>query len=162
VSPATCTTSWHSLSAIALKADLAAKLADRDPAAATVEIHEVQTLARATLGDMRAVVSGYRQGADRERAARCAPLPAAGIAAHLPATTDDVPERNRNCSAGALREAVTNVIRHAGASNCWVTLAPARITIEDDGVGPPSRPADGPTGTGLHDSLNARRTRAAG
>jgi len=141
----------HSLSAISLKADLAAKLADRDPAAAVTEIHEVQTLARATLGDMRAVVSGYRQvRIASELASLRTLLPAAGITAHLPTTTDDVPERNRELFGWALREAVTNVIRHAGATNCWVTLSPARITIEDDGVGPAPRPADEPTGTGLH------------
>ena len=141
----------HSLSAISLKADLAAKLADRDPAAAVAEIHEVQTLARATLGDMRAVVSGYRQvRIASELASLRTLLPAAGITAHLPLTTDDVPERNRELFGWALREAVTNVIRHAGATNCWVMLSPGRIAIEDDGVGPASRPADEPAGTGLH------------
>ena len=152
----------HSLSAISLKADLAAKLADRDPAAAVTEIHEVQTLARATLGDMRAVVSGYRQvRIASELASLRTLLPAAGITAHLPTTTDDVPERNRELFGWALREAVTNVIRHAGATNCWVTLSPARITIEDDGVGPAPRPADEPTGTGLH-GLAERATDAGG
>lgn len=141
----------HSLSAISLKADLAAKLADRDPAAAVAEIHEVQTLARATLGDMRAVVSGYRQvRIASELASLRTLLPAAGITAHLPMTTDDVPERNRELFGWALREAVTNVIRHAGATNCWVMLSPGRIAIEDDGVGPTPRPADEPAGTGLH------------
>ena len=75
----------HSLSAIALKADLAAKLADRDPQAAAAEIHEVQTLARATLSDMRAVVSGYRQvRIASELASLRTLLPAAGITPHLP------------------------------------------------------------------------------
>jgi len=141
----------HSLSAIALKADLAAKLADRDPAAAAAEIHEVQTLARAALGDMRAVVSGYRQvRIASELASLRTLLPAAGITAHLPTATDDVPERNRELFGWALREAVTNVIRHAGATNCWVTLTPSRIAVEDDGVGPAPRRADEPEGTGLH------------
>ncbi|MBS1905249.1 MAG: sensor histidine kinase [Actinobacteria bacterium] len=141
----------HSLSAIALKADLAAKLADRDPAAAAHEIREVQTLARATLGDMRAVVSGYRQvRIASELASLRTLLPAAGITAHLPTTTDDVPERNRELFGWALREAVTNVIRHAGATNCWVTLGPNRIAVEDDGVGPAPQSSAGPAGTGLH------------
>lgn len=141
----------HSLSAIALKADLAAKLAERDPMAAAVEIHEVQTLARATLGDMRAVVSGYRQvRIASELASLRTLLPAAGITAHLPTTTDEVPERNRELFGWALREAATNVIRHAGATTCWVTLSPARLIVEDDGVGPAASATDGPTGTGLH------------
>jgi two-component system sensor histidine kinase DesK len=140
----------HSLSAIAVKADLAATLAERDPVAASAEIHEVQTLARATLSDMRAVVSGYRQvRVASELASLRSLLPAAGITAHLPTTTDEVPERNRELFGWALREAATNVIRHAAAGNCWVTLAPGRITIEDDGVGPSPRTADDPVGTGL-------------
>ena len=143
----------HSLSAIALKADLAAKLADRDPQAAAAEIREVQTLARATLGDMRAVVSGYRQvRVASELASLRTLLPAAGVTPHLPTTTDEVPERNRELFGWTLREAATNVIRHAGATGCWVTLTADRITIEDDGSGPadPARDPDGRPGTGLH------------
>jgi two-component system sensor histidine kinase DesK len=143
----------HSLSAIALKADLAAKLADRDPQAAAAEIHEVQTLARATLSDMRAVVSGYRQvRIASELASLRTLLPAAGVTPHLPLTTDEVPERNRELFGWTLREAATNVIRHAGATECWVTLASDRITIEDDGRGPagPAPDADSRYGTGLH------------
>jgi two-component system sensor histidine kinase DesK len=38
-----------------------------------------------------------------------------------------------------LREAVTNIVRHAGARHCRVALNPAesewRLCIEDDGVG---------------------------
>lgn len=141
----------HSLSAIALKADLAATLSERDPVAAAAEIREVQTLARTTLSDMRAVVSGYRRvRIASELASLRTLLPAAGITAHLPTTTDEVPERNRELFGWALREAATNVIRHAGARNCWVTLAPGRITVEDDGVGPSPRGEQDPSGTGLH------------
>lgn len=152
----------HSLSAIALKADLAAKLSERDPAAASAEIHEVQTLARATLSDMRAVVSGYRQvRIASELASLRTLLPAAGITAHLPTTTDEVPERNRELFGWALREAATNVIRHAGAENCWVTLAPGRITVEDDGIGPAARSPEAAGGTGLH-GLAERASDAGG
>lgn len=141
----------HSLSAIALKADLAATLSERDPDAASAEIREVQTLARATLSDMRAVVSGYRQvRIASELASLRTLLPAAGITAHLPTTTDEVPERNRELFGWALREAATNVIRHAGAAHCWVVLAPGRITVEDDGVGPGAHSPADPGGTGLH------------
>ncbi|MDQ4215228.1 sensor histidine kinase [Microbacterium sp. ASV81] len=137
----------HSLSAIALKAELAATLSERDPRAAAREIREVQDLARATLGDMRAVVSGHRQvRIASELASLRTLLSAAGIAAHLPTTTDDVPERNRELFGWTLREAGTNVIRHSRATECWVALTPGRIVIEDDGSGP--QPG-GETGTGL-------------
>ncbi|MFE6997470.1 sensor histidine kinase [Microbacterium sp. NPDC057659] len=138
----------HSLSAIAVKADLAAALSERDPQAAAREIREVQTLARSTLGDMRAVVSGYRQvRVASELASLRTLLPASGLTAHLPSTTDEVPEQNRELFGWVLREAATNVIRHAQARQCWVTLTPHRITVEDDGVGPVSE--DSGAGTGL-------------
>lgn len=149
----------HSLSAIAVKADLAAALSERDPQAAAREIREVQTLARSTLGDMRAVVSGYRQvRVASELASLRTLLPASGLTAHLPSTTDEVPEQNRELFGWVLREAATNVIRHAQARQCWVTLAPHRITVEDDGVGP-AEDADDP-GTGLRGL--AERVRDAG
>ncbi|WP_353113889.1 histidine kinase [Microbacterium sp.] len=150
----------HSLSAIALKADLAAALSERDPASAAQEVREVQSLARATLGDMRAVVSGYRQvRVASELASIRALLAAAGLEAHLPSTTDDVPEENRELFGWTLREAATNILRHSQASECWVTLAPRRITIEDDGVGPAEGAGAG-SGNGLHGL--AERARDAG
>ncbi|WP_052460862.1 sensor histidine kinase [Microbacterium gorillae] len=137
----------HSLSAIALKADLAATLSGRDADAAAREIREVQTLARSTLDDMRAVVSGYRQvRVASELASLRTLLPAAGVTAHLPTTTDDVPESNRELFGWVLREAGTNIVRHSGATACWVSLNPHRIRVEDDGTGP--NPDDVP-GTGL-------------
>ncbi|MFC4139754.1 MULTISPECIES: sensor histidine kinase [unclassified Microbacterium] len=138
----------HSLSAIAVKADLAAALSERDPQAAAREIREVQTLARSTLGDMRAVVSGYRQvRVASELASLRTLLPAAGLIPHLPTTTDEVPEQNRELFGWVLREAATNVIRHAQARQCWVTLSPHRITVEDDGIGPAEDAGD--EGNGL-------------
>ncbi|UJP10404.1 histidine kinase [Microbacterium sp. KUDC0406] len=149
----------HSLSAIAVKADLAAALSERDPHAAAQEIREVQTLARSTLGDMRAVVSGYRQvRVASELASLRTLLPASGLTAHLPTTTDEVPERNRELFGWVLREAATNIIRHAQARQCWVTLTPHRITVEDDGIGP-AEGAEG-AGNGLHGL--AERVRDAG
>ena len=48
------------------------------------------------------------------------------------------PERE-SALALALREAVTNVVRHAGARHCMVRLRRlgehAELTVEDDGVG---------------------------
>src|SRR6185436_16122242 len=50
----------HSLSLIALKSELAAKLAERDPARAAAEIREVEQVSRQALGEVRAAVRGYR------------------------------------------------------------------------------------------------------
>lgn len=146
----------HSLSAISVKADLAATLAERDPDRAAREIREVQTLARSTLGDMRAVVSGYRQvRVASELASLRRLLPSAGIVAHVPSATEDVAEEHRELFGWVLREAVTNVIRHAGATNCWVTITPHSIRVEDDGVGPAAGDVSGSGLIGLTERTNA-------
>jgi two-component system sensor histidine kinase DesK len=56
--------------------------------------------------------------------------------AGLPSAVDDVPARYRELFAFALREGITNVIRHSGASRCAVVLAEDRLEVHDDGRGP--------------------------
>ncbi|MDJ0360809.1 histidine kinase [Rhodococcus sp. H29-C3] len=126
----------HSLTVITVKAELAGRLIDLDPARAAVEIAQVEALAREALGDVRSTVSGARRVdiAVELGNARSA-LDAAGIGADLPADADDVPLRNRELFGWALREGVTNVIRHSGARRCFVALDPTSIVVSDDGRG---------------------------
>ena len=72
-------------------------------------------------------------------------LAAAGIEGELPTATDAVQSELREVCAWTLREGITNVIRHSGATSCRVTLRPDGIAIADNGSGP--RP--GSPGTGL-------------
>src|SRR5436309_1271388 len=51
----------HSLTAIAVKADLASRIAAKEQSSAQQEITEVGKLSRQTLADVRAAVSGYRE-----------------------------------------------------------------------------------------------------
>ncbi|QCB51618.1 sensor histidine kinase [Rhodococcus sp. PAMC28707] len=126
----------HSLTVITVKAELAGRLIDLDPARAAVEIAQVEALAREALGDVRSTVSGARRVdiAVELGNARSA-LDAAGIGADLPADADDVPLRNRELFGWALREGVTNVIRHSGAQRCSVALDRTSIVVSDDGRG---------------------------
>ena len=50
-------------------------------------------------------------------------------------SAQDIPERQRALLAWALREATTNVVRHARATNVTVHLAPGMLRVSDDGVG---------------------------
>lgn len=126
----------HSLTAISVKAELASRLVEADPARAADELTQVQTLARHALAEVRSTVSGLRATRiDDELETARASLAAAGIGADLPADSDVVEISNRIVLAWALREAVTNVIRHSGARHCVVTLGPDSLVVTDDGVG---------------------------
>jgi two-component system sensor histidine kinase DesK len=148
----------HSLTAIAVKAGLARRLVERDPAAATREIVDVERLAREALTDVRATAAGIRgTSLAVELAAAAAVLRAAGIRPVLPQAVDDVTPAGREVFGFVVREAVTNVIRHSGATTCTITLEPSRIEIADDGEGLGHQPGGGRGVVGL-----AERVQAAG
>ena len=149
----------HSLTVIAVKAELADRLVDVSPERARAEIADIQRLSRDALRDVRLTVDGVREltlpgELSRARAA----LAAAQIQAELPGSTDDVPSELRGLFAWTLREGVTNVIRHGAARHVVVTLGPDRITIADDGRG--MHAADGAALQGGH-GLSGLRERAA-
>ncbi|MBT2530680.1 sensor histidine kinase [Arthrobacter sp. ISL-48] len=142
----------HSLTVIAVKAELAGRMLDMapgDPARdrAAAEITAVQDLARGALADIRATLGGYR-GVNvlAELAAARSALDSAGIDAELPGTAEQVPARHRELFGWVLREGITNVLRHSGASRCRVRLTASTVVVEDDGVGPVS---GGTSGNGL-------------
>jgi two-component system sensor histidine kinase DesK len=138
----------HTLSVIALKSELASKLADRDPARAVQEIREVERISREALTEVRGAVEGYKnRGFSGElREARQA-LASAGV--RLDVQVVDVPllARQETALALALRETITNVVRHARASVCCVALVLERsevvLTVRDDGVGGPVKEGNG-------------------
>lgn len=125
----------HSLTVVSVKAQLAERMIDRDPERARAELIEIQTLTRQALAEVRATVGGLRAaGLDDEVAAAGVALRAAGITADLPTTTSVLDPRRRTVAAWVLREAVTNVVRHSGASRCVVTLEESRFSICDNGT----------------------------
>lgn len=148
----------HSLTVISVKAELAERLLDTDPARARAELEDLQRLSRDALADVRSTASGMRGiSLPGEIASARLALESAGIEAVLPTVADEVPSRWRELFAWTLREGVTNVIRHSGAQRCEVDLQPHAIRISDDGKG--RGMADG-DGNGL-DGLR-QRARLAG
>lgn len=127
----------HTLTAMSLKSDVAERLLDTDPERARREIVEVGALSRQALAEVRAAVGGLRSArlAD-EVASAAAMLASAGIDAEMPDDLTIVDPRHRVVLAWVLRESVTNVVRHSGASTCRVLLGPSSLTVEDDGRGP--------------------------
>ncbi len=145
----------HTLSMVALKADLAARLVERDPAGAQREIGEVGGIARDALAQVRQAVSGIR---------------AAGLAAELASArllleTDGVtfdyrlddtvaesgmPPEVEAALAMTLREAVTNLHRHAQAHTAQAMFSreggAIRLQVRDDGRGGAIVPGNGLSG----------------
>ncbi|GAA4140346.1 histidine kinase [Leifsonia shinshuensis] len=127
----------HSLTVVTVKSELARRLIPVDPHRAEEELADIERLTRSALADLRAAVAGYREmSLSTELAAAQAGLAAADIQAHLPRNGEDVAPELRELFGWVLREGVTNVIRHSGSRNCWVTVEPDALRIEDDGRGP--------------------------
>ncbi len=149
----------HSLTVIAVKAELAERLIDASPERAKAQLSDLQRLARDALADVRRTVDGYRELSLPAEISRAkAALEAAGIDADLPGSTDEVATPLRELFAWTVREGVTNVVRHSAARHCTVTLTPHRVTVADDGRGAlDARRVTGEAGHGL----NGLRERAA-
>jgi two-component system, NarL family, sensor histidine kinase DesK len=145
----------HSLSVIALKSQVASRLAADQPARAATEMAEIEQITRQALQEVRDAVSGYRRASllgELEGARRA--LTAAGIALQESVGTPHLPETVEAPLAWALREAITNVVRHSHASTCTASLVvdgrTAVLTVADDGTGPAEAAASpAPAGNGL-------------
>jgi two-component system, NarL family, sensor histidine kinase DesK len=130
----------HSLSVIALKAELAGRLLPGRPEQAATEVAEVEQVARQALSEVRLAVSGYRQPTlEGELAGARMALAAAGIEAHIEAPKVTLQPDVEAVLAWAVREGATNAIRHSRARKCTIRvvagLADASVEVVDDGEG---------------------------
>jgi two-component system sensor histidine kinase DesK len=139
----------HTLSVIALKSELASQLAETDTARALAEIREVEIVSREALSEVRAAVEGYRSRGfpgELQRARRA--LSASGVSLDLDVDPVTMVAKLETVLALVVREAVTNVMRHARASTCRIGLRRTNdslvLTVEDNGIG-----GARPTGGGL-------------
>ncbi|MER5635823.1 histidine kinase [Kitasatospora sp. NPDC002227] len=153
----------HSLSLITLKSELAGRLMDQSQSeAARAQIADIESVARQSLVDVREAVGGYRRPTlPVELAAARTALSAAQVTLEAdPAVADGRPglgNEEAGALAWALREAVTNIVRHGeGATTCHVGLDEtwegegeryAVLEISDNGRGPgKSTPGNGLSG----------------
>jgi two-component system sensor histidine kinase DesK len=142
----------RTLAAIAVKSSLASELVRRGHGErAATEISAIRGLAEEAGTEVRRVVRGeLRTTWEDEVSGARSLLRSAGIRCTV--TGDPVPERCAEPLAWVVREGVTNLLRHASATQ--VTLATANedgevhLTVANDGAGPPRSARDG-EGTGL-------------
>lgn len=148
----------HTLSVIVLKSELARRLLEQQPQTSclqtvTAEIADVEDTARKALAEVRNAIVGYRsQGLAAELDLARRTLRSAGVtldldtslepsSLHLAATEETV-------LSLAVREAVTNIVRHARATTCLMRLSLTRdgfhaLLVEDDGHSEISREGNG-------------------
>ena len=121
----------HTLSMITLKSELAGRLLEKDAAGAAQEIQDVERVARQALREVRTAVAGYRQPSlSSELDGAREILAAAGIACTIDNAMGDLPLEMDAALAWAIREGVTNVIRHSRARQCQIRLCRANETVQ--------------------------------
>ena len=130
----------HSLSLIVLKSELAGRLLDSQPSRAALEIAEIETAARQALAEVRKTITGYRSEGFASELTRAAQvLKTAGVRLKKPVKAPYLTPRHEATLSLVLREAVTNIVRHAGASECSIEVSTAKdstqLVIADDGRG---------------------------
>ncbi|MFI7410049.1 sensor histidine kinase [Streptomyces sp. NPDC049627] len=156
----------HTLSVIVVKSEAARRLAARDVDAAVAQITDIESVGRQALTEIREAVTGYREGSlgtelDRARSA----LEAAGIEPVLRRSGPPLAAPTETLLSWVVREAVTNAVRHSGATRCEIAVAGTservHLTIRDNGTGAPQQPAGPVGGTGLK-GLTERLAAAGG
>lgn len=141
----------HTLSLVALKSELAGKLVDRDPAAACREIGDVSRVAREALTQVRSAVTGIRAaGLGAELASARLLLEADAVELRYALAPVRLPPEIETVLALTVREAITNIQRHARARHAEVTLSSTprevKLCIVDDGRGGAIAPGNGLSG----------------
>jgi two-component system, NarL family, sensor histidine kinase DesK len=130
----------HTLSVVVLKSELAGRLIAGDPQRAKAEIADVEQIARKALSEVREAISGYRsEGLAAEIKRAHSALDAAGVTLICEAQPPQLSPTEETVMSLVLREAVTNVVRHAQASQCVMRFVTQNgktsLVVEDDGRG---------------------------
>lgn len=157
----------HSLSVMVVKAEAVRRLGPRDLDAALLHAADIELIGRHALSDVRRTVAGYRGDGLRLEIPRAREALAAAdirldvaIDPALAAYVLDDP-----VFGWATREAITNVVRHAHARSCRIslqtTLEQTILMVTDDGRGMGSMRGSPPRGQGLT-GLGERVSEAGG
>jgi len=141
----------QSLSAVSLKGDLALRLLSKDASAARAQVENLTLVARDALSGMRAVTRDeHSVSLEEETRGVTALLGAAGIEVEVDVCLSDLAPAVQDVLAWAVREGVTNVLRHSDARICSITAwrqgGTLRLEIVNDGVRGPKGEGSGLAG----------------
>jgi two-component system sensor histidine kinase DesK len=130
----------HTLTLISVKSTLAAKLLDKDLEKARGEIADIERVSRQAIADIRSTVRGYSTYKLSEELQRAkSALESAGVAVKAETADMKMSPAQESVAALIMREAVTNVVRHAHARHCQLRIGQNNGTcvleIQDDGCG---------------------------
>ncbi|KNB52896.1 sensor histidine kinase [Streptomyces caatingaensis] len=150
----------HTMSVIVVKAEAVRRLGPKNLEAALGQAADIEAVGRQALTEIREAVTGYREGSlttelDNARSL----LDASGIAAGIRQSGPPLPPQTGALLGWVIREGVTNVVRHSGASRCDIEVRgePDRVHLEitDNGRGVGSSGGDGNGLKGLTERLAA-------
>ena len=128
----------HSLTIVNLKAELASKLVETNAPAAQEQMRQVAQLSRQALAEVHSTVTRLRvPDLEGEVLASSRALETAGIQADLPdaTTAANIAGMNSSLFSWALRETVTNIVRHSHATYATVRLNSTGLEVIDNGIG---------------------------
>lgn len=130
----------HTLSLIIVKSTLAGKLIEKHPQKAKDEISDIEKVSREAMADIRNTLRGYSNYKLCDEFVRAkSVLESAGIKVDAEMTEIVMTPAQESVAALIMREAVTNVVRHAQAHNCHLRLAANNgdcvLEVADDGRG---------------------------
>lgn len=130
----------HTLTAIIVKSELAEKTMQAHPEQARKDIQDIHRAAREALTEVRHTIRGYRaHSLDEELNSALATLESAGVSVKSETKEIKLTPAQETVVALVVREAVTNVVRHARARNCSLRMVPVNgdcvLEIADDGLG---------------------------
>lgn len=137
----------HSLTVVKMKAQLARRLIEADPERARAELADIEVLAAEAISGVRATVAGARAASLTEQLAASADaLRAADVIPVVDGDPGALSPAQGLTASWILREATTNILRHAKASTVTVTVRPGLLAVQDDGRGTGDREGNGVRG----------------
>ncbi|WP_344955581.1 sensor histidine kinase [Actinomadura miaoliensis] len=137
----------YSLSAVALKGEVAGRLLDTAPDRARTELASLIAMVEQTMAELHSIVGGrVRLTLTTEIDAARQILRSAGIETTTHVRIPALPDEVDTALATVLRETVTNVLRHSQAGTCAITVSQdsgtVRLQVVNDGAKPPAAPSE--------------------
>ena len=141
----------HSLTAIHIKAQLAARFLDAGRAEeAAAQVDDLIDMSQSALSDVRAIVAENRRLSPREELESARNLLEVARIDVIITNTGEPPAGIRSSLAGhVIREGITNAIAHAHPTRVWIALSPTGVSVTNDGYSASFSRSSSGSGTGL-------------